>query len=94
MVDREAGHPEPALPCQVLRCQGRATRVFLVEKSRWGHFETVVCGPHSGGMRSGALFTYNSGENVLCVGTDATVAHQHSWRDQDLLGPDLSSGAG
>lgn len=74
MVDHEVGQLEPALPCQVLRCQRRATRIFLAEKRRWGLFETLVCGPHSGALRSGAAFAYNSGENVIYMDADAAVA--------------------
>jgi hypothetical protein len=70
-VDRDPG---PALCCQVLRCQRAATRVFLVEQSRWGLFETLVCGTHCGALRSGEPFTYNSGENVLYMGADVAVA--------------------
>ena len=48
--------------------------MFLVEKSRWGLFETTVCGPHCAALRSGAAYAYNSGENVLYMGVDVSIA--------------------
>jgi hypothetical protein len=74
VLDRDAPGLGPADRCQVLRCQGVATRVFLVEKSRWGLFETLVCGTHCGALRSGAPYAYNSGENVLYMGVDVVIA--------------------
>lgn len=49
--------------------------MFLVEKSQWGLFETVVCGSHCGALRSGSPFTYNSGENVIYMGADVEIAN-------------------
>ena len=74
VVDGERELPGRAAQCQVLRCQRGATRVFLIEKSRWGLFETLVCGTHSAALRSGEPFAYNSAENVVYMGTDVSVA--------------------
>jgi hypothetical protein len=73
MAAGDASTLPPGAQCQVLRCQQAATRTFLVEHRRWGLFETTVCGPHSAGLRSGAAFAYNSGENVLYMGADVAV---------------------
>jgi hypothetical protein len=64
---------QPAAACQVLRCPSGATRFFLVEKIRWGLFETMVCGTHCAALRSGAPFLYNSGENVIYMGVDVSI---------------------
>jgi hypothetical protein len=73
MLDRDPEGPAPAALCQVLRCPSGATRFFLVEKTRWGLFETMVCGSHCAALRSGAAFVYNSGENVIYMGVDVSV---------------------
>jgi hypothetical protein len=74
VVDHDAEFPGPAGQCQVLRCQSDGTRVFLVEQSRWGLFETLVCGTHCAALRSGAAFAYNSAENVIYMGVDVAIA--------------------
>ena len=72
--DHDGEVPGPAVQCQVLRCQSGGTRVFLVETSRWGLFETLVCGTHCAALRSGAPFAYNTAENVLYMGVDVAIA--------------------
>jgi hypothetical protein len=73
MVDRDNAGPGPEVECQVLRCQGGGTRAFLIEKSRWGLFETLVCGTHCAALRAGAPFAYNSAENIIYMGSDVST---------------------
>ena len=57
--------------CQVLRCQERATRNFVVEQSESGLYETMVCDAHATALKSGERYVYNSAENVIYMGQDA-----------------------
>jgi hypothetical protein len=62
---------EPVLQCQVLRCQERATRNFVIDQGEWGLFETVVCEAHAAALKAGERYIYNSVENVIYMGQDA-----------------------
>jgi hypothetical protein len=62
--------------CQVLRCQERATRNFVVEQSESGLYETMVCEAHATALKSGERYIYNSAENVIYMGQDAPPQNQ------------------
>jgi hypothetical protein len=57
--------------CQVLRCQERATRNFVIEQAESGLFETMVCDAHAHALKAGERYVYNSAENVIYMGQDA-----------------------
>jgi hypothetical protein len=57
--------------CQVLRCQERATRNFVIDQAESGLYETMVCDAHAAALKTGALYVYNSVENVIYMGQDA-----------------------
>ena len=59
------------LQCQVLRCQKRATRNFVIDQGEWGLYETMVCEAHADALKSGEPYVYNSVENVIYMGEDA-----------------------
>lgn len=59
------------LQCQVLRCQERATRNFVIDQGEWGLFETIVCESHAAALKAGERYIYNSVENVIYMGQDA-----------------------
>jgi hypothetical protein len=61
----------PVFQCQVLRCQERATRNFVVEQGESGLYETMVCEAHATALKSGQRYIYNSVENVIYMGQDA-----------------------
>jgi hypothetical protein len=46
--------------CQVLRCQERATRNFVIDQGECRLFEAMVC----------ETYLYNSVENVIYMGQD------------------------
>ncbi len=56
--------------CQVLRCQERATRNFVIDQDEEGLYETMVCEAHAVALKSGVRYTYNSLENVIYMGDD------------------------
>ena len=60
----------PVFQCQVLRCQERATRNFVVDQGEGGLYETMVCEAHTAALKSGARYIYNSVENVIYMGQD------------------------
>lgn len=64
-------HTVPVFQCQVLRCQERTTRNFVVDQGEEGLYETMVCEAHAAALKSGARYTYNSVENVIYMGDDA-----------------------
>jgi hypothetical protein len=57
--------------CQVLRCQERATRNFVIDQGESGLYETTVCDAHAAALKTGARYVYNSAENVIYMGEDA-----------------------
>ena len=59
------------LQCQVLRCQERATRNFVIDQGEWGLFETIVCEAHAAALKAGERYVYDSVENVIYMGQDA-----------------------
>ena len=61
---------ERVLQCQVLRCQERATRNFVIGQAEWGLFETIVCEVHAAALEAGERYVYNSVENVIYMGQD------------------------
>jgi hypothetical protein len=65
---------EPVLQCQVLRCQERATRNFVIDQGKLGFFETIVCEMHAAALKAGERYVYNSVENVIYMGQDAPRA--------------------
>jgi hypothetical protein len=64
------------LQCQVLRCQERATRNFVIDQGESGLFETMVCDVHAAALRAGERYVYNSVENVIYMGDDAPPANR------------------
>jgi hypothetical protein len=62
---------ERVLQCQVLRCQERAKRNFVIDLGESGLFETVVCEAHAVALKAGERYVYNSVENVIYMGQDA-----------------------
>ena len=59
------------LQCQVLRCQERATRNFVIDQDEWGLSEAMVCEAHAAALKAGERYLYNSAENVIYMGQDA-----------------------
>jgi hypothetical protein len=59
------------LQCQVLRCQERGTRNFVIDQAEQGLSETMVCEAHATALKAGARYVYNSVENVIYIGQDA-----------------------
>ena len=59
------------LQCQVLRCQERATRNFVIDQGERGLFEAMVCEAHAAALKAGERYVYNSVENVIYMGQDA-----------------------
>jgi hypothetical protein len=64
-------HTVPVFQCQVLRCQERATRNFVVDQGESGLYETMVCEAHAAALKSGKRYIYNSVENLIYMGQDA-----------------------
>ena len=62
---------ERVLQCQVLRCQERATRNFVIDQGQGGLSETMVCEAHAAALKAGERYVYNSVENVIYIGQDA-----------------------
>ena len=62
--------PGDMLQCQVLRCQRRATRSFVVEDEIWGLAEVAVCKHHGAVLDSGYSYSYNHEDNVIYMGRD------------------------
>ena len=62
---------ERVLQCQVLRCQERARRNFVIDQGQGGLSETMVCGAHAAALKAGERYAYNSVENVIYMGQDA-----------------------
>jgi hypothetical protein len=63
--------PERVLQCQVLRCQERARRNFVIDQGQGGISETMVCEAHAAALKAGERYVYNSVENVIYMGQDA-----------------------
>ena len=59
------------LQCQVLRCQERARRNFVIDQGQGGLSETMVCEAHAAALKAGERYVYNSVENVIYMGQDA-----------------------
>lgn len=59
------------LQCQVLRCQERATRNFVIDQGERGLFEVMICEAHAAALKAGERYVYNSVENVIYMGQDA-----------------------
>jgi hypothetical protein len=64
-------HTERVLQCQVLRCQERARRNFVIDQGQGGLSETMVCEAHAAALKAGERYVYNSVENVIYMGQDA-----------------------
>jgi hypothetical protein len=62
---------ELVLQCQVLRCQERARRNFVIDQGSGGLSETMVCEAHAAAPKAGERYVYNSVENVIHMGQDA-----------------------
>ena len=64
---------ERVLQCQVLRCQERGTRNFVIDQGEQGLSETMVCEAHAAALKAGEryVYNYNSVENVIYMGQDA-----------------------
>ena len=62
---------EWVLQCQVLRCQERARRNFVIDQGQGGLSETMVCEAHAAALKAGERYVYNSVENVIYMGQDA-----------------------
>src|SRR5687768_15692137 len=62
---------ERVLQCQVLRCQERARRNFVIDQGQGGLSETMVCEAHAAALKAGEQYVYNSVENVIYIGQDA-----------------------
>jgi hypothetical protein len=62
---------EGVLQCQVLRCQERASRNFVIDQGQGGLSETMVCEAHAAALKAGERYVYNSVENVIYMGQDA-----------------------
>jgi hypothetical protein len=62
---------ERVLQCQVLRCQERARRNFVIDQDQGGLSETMVCEAHAAALKAGERYVYNSVENVIYMGQDA-----------------------
>src|SRR5512133_202872 len=62
---------ERVLQCQVLRCQERARRNFVIDQGQEGLSETMVCEAHAAALKAGERYVYNSVENVIYMGQDA-----------------------
>jgi hypothetical protein len=60
---------EGVLQCQVLRCQERASRNFVIDQGQGGLSETMVCA-HAAALKAGDRYVYNSVENVIYMGQD------------------------
>lgn len=58
------------IQCQVLRCQERATRNFVIDQAESGLYETMVCDTHAHALKTGERYVYNSAENVIYMGQD------------------------
>lgn len=71
--------PGSMLQCQVLRCQRRADRSFVVEDDNWGMAEVAVCHDHGTVLDAGRSYTYNHEDNVI-------------YMDQDLRPPGTGPG--
>ena len=59
------------LQFQVLRCQERGTRNFVIDQGEWGLAETMVCEQHAAALKVGERYVYNNVENVIYMGQDA-----------------------
>ena len=62
---------EGVLQCQVLRCQERARRNFVIDQGEQGLSETMVCEAHAAALKAGERYVYNSVANVIYMGQDA-----------------------
>ncbi len=67
-IERDTGR---VLQCQVLRCQERARRNFVIDQGQGGLSETMVCEAHAAALKAGERYVYNSVENVIYMGQDA-----------------------
>jgi hypothetical protein len=59
---------ERVLQCQVLRCQERARRNFVIDQGQGRLSETMVCEPHAAALKAGERYVYDSVENVIYMG--------------------------
>ena len=58
------------LQCQVLRCQERARRNFVIDQGQGGLSETMVCEADAAALKAGERYVYNGVENVIYIGQD------------------------
>jgi hypothetical protein len=49
---------ERVLQCQVLRCQERARRNFVIDQGQGGLSETMVCEAHAAALKAGERYTF------------------------------------
>jgi hypothetical protein len=63
---------ECVLQCQILRCQERATRNFVIDQGESCLSETMVCQAHAAALKAGERYVYNSVENVIYMGRAAS----------------------
>ena len=76
LVPQVRRHTVAVFQCQVLRCQERATRNFVIDQGESGLYETIVCEVHAAALKSGERYVYNSAENVIYMGQDAPPQNQ------------------
>jgi hypothetical protein len=62
--------PGSMLQCQVLRCQRRATRNFVIEDNVWGMAEVAICESHRAALDAGQPYSYHHADNVIYMGQD------------------------
>jgi hypothetical protein len=58
------------LQCQVLRCQWRASRSFVIHDDIWGMAEVMTCANHQAALEAGESYSYNHTDNVIYMGQD------------------------
>ena len=56
--------PERVLQCQVLRCQERARRNFVIDQGQGGLSETMVYEAQAAALKAGKRYVYNSVERM------------------------------
>jgi hypothetical protein len=44
----------------------------VIDEAEWGLAEAVVCEAHAAALKTGERYIYNSVENVIYMGQDAT----------------------
>jgi hypothetical protein len=65
------------LQCQVLRCQRRASRNFVVEDDAWGMAEVMICENHKTALDAGLPYAYDHADNVIYIGQDLQSPESH-----------------